>query len=115
MQLSTFVLSFISYIAEEDFKDTFHATIEERAALEKTRSLTGPHYPIVVELDFTVTPHITHLLLGEDFLARSRMSHLHDDYIKFQLRRVTELDQVLFYGIAPFAANGYPISLFYDL
>lgn len=64
-----FVFSFISLMTQEVFADTIINTMEERVALEKTRLPTGPHHPIVIKMDFKVTPHVTRLFLGETFLS----------------------------------------------
>lgn len=103
---------------EPEFSKTFENTRTKRAALERTRLPTGPHYPIVVEMDFRVTPHATRILLGEDlFAARNGMPNtLPEGHVKIHLRTMADkLRQVLFCGIAPFAADGYPIIMCFYL
>lgn len=112
---ASLILTFISYTMEEEFSKTYDNTRIKRAALEKTRLPKGPHYPIVVEVDFRVTPHVTRMLLGERFL-NLRPDTFPDQYVKSRLRTlVGKLEQVVFCGIAPLATSGYPIIVGYDL
>lgn len=113
--ITTLESRFIRFMMEEEFSKTIYSTSKERDALEKTRRHAGPHYPIVVKLDFRVTPHVTQMFLGEDFLASKSLPSdtMSDEHTKALLRARPDPKQLLFYGTAPFGTEGYPITSFY--